>query len=90
MKLIDKDILKLYMEHKGFTHQRLATYAQCSRAMVSHLTSGRKTSCTEPLAIRIAEALRVPVEALFVANVPSVPRQRSPRQKTPAPNGSAA
>lgn len=91
MKLIDKDILRLHMEHKGFTHDRLATYAQCSRAMVSHLTSGRKTSCTEQLAVRIAVALSVPVEALFVPNVPSPGGKTVPQQRTrKVPNGAPA
>jgi transcriptional regulator with XRE-family HTH domain len=90
MKLIDKDILRLHMEHKGFTHARLATYAVCSRAMVSHLTAGRKTSCSTELAQRIAEALSVPLEALFVPNVPSASRKPAHRRKTPATNGSAA
>jgi hypothetical protein len=67
MKLRSKDILIAFMEDKNFSTQRLATYASCSKSMVGHLRSGHKTSCTPALASRIAEALDVPLVALFDA-----------------------
>ena len=72
MKLISKDILAIYMERKGFSIQRLATYAQCSKSMIGHLRTGEKTSCTPALALRIAEALDVPWEGLFEARTSAV------------------
>ncbi len=81
MQLIDKDILKLHMEHKGFSAGRLARYASCSRGMVFHLTSGRKRSCSDDLAERIAEALDVPLAGLFVPNVPSARGRTAQRPK---------
>lgn len=65
MKLHSKEILILFMDRKGFSIQRLATYSDCSKSFIGHLKSGHKTSCTPALAERIAEALDVPVEALF-------------------------
>ena len=87
MQLIDRNILKLHMEHKGFSAGKLARYAGCSRGMIFHLTSGRKNSCSSALAERIAEALDQPLRSLFVVNVSSVPRQHSPRRETPVTNG---
>lgn len=66
MKLRSAEILLAFMRQKDFSMARLARYAGCSKSFISHLTGGRKKSCTEGLALRIAEALDVPVEALFV------------------------
>lgn len=65
MKLRSKEILDAFMETKGFSNGRLATYSGCSRAFIGHLRSGHKKSCTPALAERIAEALDIPVEGLF-------------------------
>lgn len=65
MKLRSAEILVAFMRQKDFSLGRLARYAGCSRSMISHLTSGRKTSCSPELADRISEALDVPTEALF-------------------------
>jgi len=65
MKLISKHTLIALMEDRKFSTQRLAIYSQCSKSMIGHLRSGHKTSCTPSLAERIAEALDVPVVALF-------------------------
>jgi plasmid maintenance system antidote protein VapI len=65
---------------------RLARYAGCSKSMIGHLCSGYKTTCTPELATRIAEALDVETELLFV---PAVSTSRShsanaTQQKVPA------
>lgn len=65
MKLRSAAILKDFMDHKQFSMARLARYAGCSKGFISHLVAERKDSCTEELARRIAEALDVPVEAIF-------------------------
>lgn len=67
MKLRSAEILVAFMRQKDFSMERLARYAGCSKSMISHLTSARKTSCTPELAERLAEALDVPREALFDA-----------------------
>lgn len=68
MRLSSPDMLRATIERRGFTLSRLARYAGCSKSMVGHLVSGHKKSCTPELAERIAEALEVPTELLFVAN----------------------
>ncbi|MBO9522335.1 MAG: helix-turn-helix transcriptional regulator [Nocardioidaceae bacterium] len=65
MKLRSAEILVAFMRQKEFSMERLARYAGCSKSMISHLTSGRKSSCSPALAERIAEALDIPTEALF-------------------------
>lgn len=70
MKLQSRDILKSLMEdeRRNFSMARLARYSGCSKSFISHLLAGRKSTCTPELATRIAEALDVPVELLFVPN----------------------
>lgn len=81
MKLTSRDTLKALMAQRGYSHSRMARYSGCSRAFVSHLTAGRKTSCTAPLALRITEALDVPLEILFVPTVPSATSRNGNLQK---------
>lgn len=66
MKLQSSDTLRALMRQRGFSYERLARYAGCSKSFVSHLTTGRKKTCTPQLAVRIAEALDVPLSILFV------------------------
>lgn len=65
MQLNSADTLKALMGQKNYSHERLARYAGCSRGFISHLTSGRKNSCSAELADRIVEALDVPLIVLF-------------------------
>lgn len=69
MKLTSADTLRALMAQRGLSYETLARYAGCSKSFVSHLTRGRKTTCTPALAERIAEALSVPLEILFVPSV---------------------
>lgn len=66
MKLTSAATLRALMAQRGLSLDRLARYAGCSKSFISHLTSGRKTTCTPRLAGEIAEALSVPLEILFV------------------------
>ena len=65
MKLRSADTLRALMEQDAFSLARLARYAGCSKGFISHLLSGRRSSCTPPLAERISEALHVPTTVLF-------------------------
>lgn len=65
MRLNSPDTLKALMKQKNYSLERMARYAGCSRGFISHLTSGRKNSCSAPLAEQIAEALDVPLDILF-------------------------
>jgi hypothetical protein len=66
MKLLSAEVLQAHMTHKNFSVQRLATYAGCSKSFIGFLRTGAKTSCTRELAEKIALALDLPIEALFV------------------------
>lgn len=63
---VNREVLVEEMGIKGFSLDRLARYAGCSKGMVSHLASGRRTSCTPALAENIAEAMGMSVRSLFV------------------------
>jgi transcriptional regulator with XRE-family HTH domain len=76
MKLQSGEILRAFMRERRISERTLARYAGCSRAMIGHLLHGRKTSCTPQLAEKIAEALSVPVEALFTPRMTPVSIQR--------------
>ena len=65
MKLDSPEILRAALARRRMSLEQLARRANCSKAMISHLTSGRKTSCTTELATAISEALSVPTDLLF-------------------------
>ena len=81
---VNREVLVDEMSTKGFSMDRLARYAGCSKGMVSHLTSGRRTSCTPALAENIAEALGMSVRSLFVPRVSTEGAQIVHRNKTGA------
>lgn len=67
MKLASANTLCALMEQRdNMSMGTLARYAGCSKGFISHLTSGRRSTCTPQLAERIAEALNVPVTVLFM------------------------
>ena len=72
MKLTSADTLRALMAQRDMSYDTLGRYAGCSKSFVSHLTSGRKSTCTPALAERIAEALSVPREILFVPHASAV------------------
>lgn len=69
MKLKSADTLRALMEQDQFSLARLARYAGCSKGFISHLLSGRRSSCTAELGEKIAEALGVPTTVLFEVRV---------------------
>lgn len=81
MRLTSPATLRALMGQRGFSLDRMARYAGCSKGMVSHLTSGRKNSCSAELAENIAEALEVPLEILFVPSVATSTLQSGNREK---------
>lgn len=66
MRLTSADTLRALMKQRNFSMERLGRYSGCSKSFIHHLCSGRKGTCTPQLAERIAEALEVPIEILFV------------------------
>ena len=66
MQLTSPDTLRALMAQRGMSYDRLARYAGVSKGFISHLTAGRKATCTPKTAREIAEALDVPLAILFV------------------------
>lgn len=51
---------------QDYSLSSFAVIVQCSRSMIHGLCTGEKASCGDELASRIAEALGVSVDVLFV------------------------
>ena len=81
MRLQSADTLRALMAQRGFSMARLARYSGCSKSFVSHLAAGRKSTCTPELALRLAEALDVPIEILFVASDSALSGEKSRDQR---------
>lgn len=79
MRLASAATLSALMGQRDLSMGTLARYAGCSKGFISHLTSGRRRTCTPELAERIAEALQVPLEVLFVPSVASAEQQNAKR-----------
>jgi transcriptional regulator with XRE-family HTH domain len=82
MRLTSPEMLRATMDRRNFSMARLARYAGCSKSMIGHLCSGHKKTCTPSLATRIAEALDVPAELLFVPSLSTSRSQCLPERKT--------
>lgn len=63
------------MRTEGLSYRDIADRARCGKSMVGYLATGAKTTCTEMLGRRIAEAVGLRFELLF-APAPSVKRGR--------------
>lgn len=74
MRLRDPKLLADYMKAGDFSQARLGRYAQCSRQFIHLLITGQRRTCTQAVARRIEEALRVLPGTLFEAHVS--PEQR--------------
>ena len=46
MRLQSADTLKALIKQRNLSLDRMARYAGCSKSFISHLTAGRKTTCT--------------------------------------------
>lgn len=84
MRLQSADTLRALMAQRGFSMGRLARYAGCNKSFISHLTSGRRSTCTPELAGRLSEALDVPLELLFEVSVSPDSKQSDNRQEAVA------
>lgn len=73
VRLISTQALRQYMEYRGETNSSLAH--KCGpgvgRAIVGHLRSGKRTSCSPNTAAAIERALNAPPGSLFVPEVTS-------------------
>lgn len=71
MKLQSAETLRALMRQKDFTMARLGRSADCSRQFIWQLLNGEKSTMKPITAVRIAEALDVPLELLFMPSVAS-------------------
>lgn len=84
MELVNREGMVERMEDRKFSLDRLARYAGCSKGMVSHLTKGRRRTCSPTLAENIAEALDVPLSLLFASRVSTQTGRNENSMKTVA------
>lgn len=84
MRLADADMLRALMRRRGVSYADLARSAGVSKGFISHLTAGRKKTCTPRVALRIAERLDVDLEFLFVPSISSAEGQDANFQKRAA------
>jgi len=66
MQITHPATLKALIEQRGLRNAALAAEVGCGRSFIGHLVSGRRTGVSTELAQRIAEALDVPEDILFV------------------------
>ena len=83
MRLISYQVLDQYMECRNETNRSLAKKAGISPATVSHLRSGARGSCRPATARKIAFALQVLPESLFMPEVTTDSGSRTLRRQGP-------
>lgn len=66
MRLTSAATLRALMQQKAVSYSDMALAAGRSKGFISHLTAGRKKTCTPQVAERIARRLDVPLAILFV------------------------
>jgi len=71
MRLISSATLRALMEQKDVSLADMARATERSKGFISHLTRGRKTTCSPEVADRIARRLDVHLELLFVPSMSS-------------------
>ena len=54
------------MSYRGYSVRSLAVAVGANRSTIGHLRSGHRRSCEPVLAARIAAALQMPIDFLFV------------------------
>ena len=84
MRLTSADTLRALMAQKDVSYSDLAAAATVSKGFVSHLTSGRKNTCTPRVADAIARRLDIPLAVLFMPSAPSQAGRRVSSGKTVA------
>lgn len=87
MRLHSAELLRAFVgpePDKKLSQRRLARYAGTHPSFINHLTSGRRRSCEPITAQRIAEAIGVPLEVLFVPEMASASNPDSKSEKVPA------
>ena len=65
MRLQSSETLVALIKQRGLNQSRLAVAAGCSKSFINGLCLEQRQTCSDELAGRIAEALRVPTDVLF-------------------------
>jgi transcriptional regulator with XRE-family HTH domain len=68
MRLTSAATLRALLQQKDVSYGELAASAKVSKGFISHLTSGRRNTCTPRVAEAIVRRLDVPTSILFVAS----------------------
>lgn len=84
MRLRSTETLRALMRQQRLSLGGLAAAAHCSKSFISHLLSGRRNTCSDALAERIAAALDVPTRVIFVPSKSITDRQLGHRSLPPA------
>lgn len=66
MQIAHPPTLKALIKQRGLSYAALGREVGCAKQFIGHLAVGHKTGATPELAERIAEALSVPLEVIFV------------------------
>lgn len=66
MQVRDPEALAKAMAYAGFSVRTLAEKVGVSRAAIGHLRSGKRATCADDVAKRIAEAVDMPLPFMFV------------------------
>lgn len=84
MQLVSKERLRSFVgpePDKKMSGRRLARYIDKHPSFIDHLLNGRSKSCKPLTAERIAEALDVPLDVLFVPAIPSAAHIQDNQEK---------
>lgn len=87
MQLISAERLRSFVgpePEKKMSGRRLARAIEKHPSFIDHLLSGRSKSCKPVTAQRIAEALDIPLDLLFVPETASIASRSGKDQKVPA------
>lgn len=84
MRLISRQAFRDYMLYRDETNVSLGSKAKVSKAIVGHLRSGQRESCSPRVARAIEQALNAPPGSLFLAELPHAMRGARTSEKVPA------
>jgi DNA-binding XRE family transcriptional regulator len=68
MRVRSHELFKAIVGASGMSYRELAAEAGCKKTMIYNLANGVKDGCTLKLAKKLAAALKVDPELLFVRN----------------------
>lgn len=74
VRIISREAFRSYIEFRGETNESLGVKAGVSKAIVGHLRSGQRDTCSPKTARKITAALNAPPDSLFVAELPHATR----------------